>query len=204
MYTIKHNPDSNTLEVQDSNNKLYGKIYLNKGASLQELTLNGHPIIQDLSPLTYDTTYASSILFPFANRIKDGVYTFNGLDYQFDANQKEENIITEVNMETLDNIIKQNEYQSPYGIKIDTEGYELEVLKGMTESMADIDFIIAEVSVKKRFMNSYDFSELISLLSKNNFELIDILNNTIDSPRFFDCLFVNKQSFRFLSDMNKF
>jgi aldose 1-epimerase len=91
VYTIKHNPDSNTLEVQDSNNKLYGKIYLNKGASLQELTLNGHPIIQDLSPLTYDTTYASSILFPFANRIKDGVYTFNGLDYQFDANQKEEN-----------------------------------------------------------------------------------------------------------------
>lgn len=120
------------------------------------------------------------------------------------TNQKDENVVTKVKIETLDNIIKQNEYQSPYGIKIDTEGYELEVLKGMTESMADIEFIIAEVSVKKRFINSYDFSEVVSLLSKYNFELIDILNNTIDSPRFFDCLFVNKQSFRFSSDMENF
>lgn len=91
MYSIKHNKDLNTLEVKDSKNQLYGKIYLNQGASLQELTLNDHAIIQDLSPLTYDTTYASSILFPFANRIKGGAYSFNGENYQFDANQKEEN-----------------------------------------------------------------------------------------------------------------
>lgn len=91
MYNIKHNKDKNTLEVKGLNNQFYGKIYLNDGASLQELTLNGHAIIQDLPPLTYDTTYASSILFPFANRIKDGAYTFNNKNYQFDPNQKEEN-----------------------------------------------------------------------------------------------------------------
>lgn len=91
MYNIIHNQDLNILEIKDSNQLLYGKIYLNDGASLQELTLNGITIIQDLSPLNYKDSYASSILFPFANRIKDGSYSFNGKNYQFEINQKEEN-----------------------------------------------------------------------------------------------------------------
>ncbi|MEP5340647.1 MAG: aldose 1-epimerase [Algibacter sp.] len=91
MYSINHNHQSNYLEISNSNKTSYAKIYLDAGASLQELTLNGHAIIQDLSPLSYSDTYASSILFPFANRIKDGVYAFEGKTYQFEANQKEEN-----------------------------------------------------------------------------------------------------------------
>ncbi|MDO5981518.1 aldose 1-epimerase [Flavivirga spongiicola] len=91
MYKINHNKALNLLEVENSENKVYGKIHLNSGASLQELTLKGHAIIKDLSPLTYANTYASSILFPFANRIKDGVYTFNNKAFQFEINQKEEN-----------------------------------------------------------------------------------------------------------------
>lgn len=91
MYNIKHNKDLNVLEIKNPSGNLYGKINLNEGASLQELTLNGTAIIQDLAPLPYSSTYASSILFPFANRIKDGAYTFNGNDYAFEINQVEEN-----------------------------------------------------------------------------------------------------------------
>lgn len=91
MYTIRHNKELNIIEIKNSSNTVYGKIYLNDGASLQELTLNGHTIIKDLSPLDYKDMYASSILFPFANRIKDGTYSFGGKDYQFEINQKEEN-----------------------------------------------------------------------------------------------------------------
>ena len=91
MYDIKLQQNSNILEIENSKNKLYAKIHLNDGASLQELTLNGHAIIQNLAPLTYDITYASSILFPFANRIKDGVYTYEERDFQFETNQQEEN-----------------------------------------------------------------------------------------------------------------
>ncbi|GAB1858035.1 aldose 1-epimerase [Flavobacteriaceae bacterium MHTCC 0001] len=90
MYSIHHLKDHNTLEVKNSDSSVYGKIYLDEGASLQELTLNGHAIIQDLSPLPYADTYASSILFPFANRIKDGAYQFKGIHYQFEKNQVEE------------------------------------------------------------------------------------------------------------------
>ncbi|TWO33188.1 aldose 1-epimerase [Seonamhaeicola sediminis] len=89
MYTIKNDQKLGVLEIKNADT--YAKIYLNKGASLQELTLNDHEIIKDLSPLSYADTYASSILFPFANRIKDGKYTFEGEDFQFEPNQKEEN-----------------------------------------------------------------------------------------------------------------
>ena len=91
MYKINHDKTLNILEIENPKNKVYGKIYLDSGASLQELTLNGHAIIKDLSPLNYMSTYASSILFPFANRIKDGVYTFNDNEFQLEINQKEEN-----------------------------------------------------------------------------------------------------------------
>ena len=91
MYKINHNKELNILEIENSENEVSGKIHLDSGASLQELTLKGHAIIKDLSPLTYANTYASSILFPFANRIKDGAYTFNDQDFQFEINLKEEN-----------------------------------------------------------------------------------------------------------------
>ncbi|TYA78586.1 aldose 1-epimerase [Seonamhaeicola marinus] len=91
MYNINHHKALNYLEIENSETNFFAKIILNEGASLQELTLDGHEIIKDLSPLTYADTFASSILFPFANRIKDGKYTFNGSDFQFEANQKEEN-----------------------------------------------------------------------------------------------------------------
>lgn len=69
----------------------YAKIYLNLGGSLQELILNNNHVIKDLVTLTYDKTYASSILFPFANRIEDGIYKFDGKDYYLDINQVQEN-----------------------------------------------------------------------------------------------------------------
>lgn len=91
MFTIKHDSASNHLEIKNSDQNVYVKIFLDDGASLQELILNNHHIIKDLSPLTYNTTYASSILFPFANRIKDGKYEFEGNVYQLDINESANN-----------------------------------------------------------------------------------------------------------------
>lgn len=91
MYNINHNQDLNCLEIKSFDNSLDAKIYLNDGASLQKLTLNNHAIIEDLSPLLYKNTYASSILFPFANRIKDGTYPFEGEIHKFEINEPDNN-----------------------------------------------------------------------------------------------------------------
>ena len=95
MYQIKHTKDLkaglNFVEIEDSNKSSYAKIQLNLGGSLQELTLLNHQLIKDLHPLTYNNTYASAILFPFANRIADGSYVYENKTYQLEINQKEEN-----------------------------------------------------------------------------------------------------------------
>jgi aldose 1-epimerase len=91
MFNIQHDRDFNHLEVKNSKNNIYAKICLNDGGSLQELVLNKHHIIKNLVPLTYQNTYASSILFPFANRISDGMYEFQGKSYFLNINQHEEN-----------------------------------------------------------------------------------------------------------------
>lgn len=92
MYKIEHINDRqfNMVKLANTNSSSFAKIYLNEGASLQEFVLNNTTIIENLSPLHYANTYASSILFPFANRIKDGSYSFNDNNYQFEINQKEE------------------------------------------------------------------------------------------------------------------
>lgn len=93
MYKIELIKDSpfNHVKLVNTNNNSYAKLSLNNGASLQELVINNTVIIEDLSPLEYTDTYASSILFPFANRVKDGIYSFNEKDYQLDINEKKKN-----------------------------------------------------------------------------------------------------------------
>jgi len=91
LYQINHQTKKNYLEIENSNKTAYAKIHLNDGASLKELILDGKCIIKDLEPLKYQSTYASSILFPFANRIKDGHYTFEGKSFDFEINEKAAN-----------------------------------------------------------------------------------------------------------------
>lgn len=117
MYIFKHTNQSKQelkyIEIEDVQKTTYAKIYLNLGGSLQELTLNGQAIIKDLSPLTYNNTYASSILFPFANRIKDGKYKFKDNDYQLDINEKKCNnaihgLVYNKNFEVIDEKATEN------------------------------------------------------------------------------------------------
>lgn len=91
MYSINHIKNSskniNIIEVSNSKKNNFAQIDLDKGASLQVLTLKKNVLIEDLKPLTYSNTYASSLLFPFANRIKDGTYRFNKHTYKFNINE---------------------------------------------------------------------------------------------------------------------
>lgn len=95
MYKINHihnkEQELNYLTLESVDNNSNAKICLELGGSLQELKLNNNSIIKDLHPLTYETTYASAVLFPFSNRIKDGKYTFKQKQYQLHINRKEEN-----------------------------------------------------------------------------------------------------------------
>jgi FkbM family methyltransferase len=65
--------------------------------------------------------------------------------------------------------------KDPVGIKIDTEGYELEVVKSLNCNLSRLAFIVAEVSLKKRFESSYSFAEFINYMDSKGFSLADLL-----------------------------
>ena len=74
------------LRSSDSSTKLC--LCLNKGGSIDKLTIKNITIITNLHPIPFNKCYPSSILFPFVNRIKDGVYNFKNKNYQFYCNEK--------------------------------------------------------------------------------------------------------------------
>ncbi|MGY6649580.1 aldose epimerase family protein [Wenyingzhuangia sp. IMCC45574] len=86
MYTINQTQENGLDYVVLTSANASAKICLSRGTALEELVLGGIPVIKDL-PIDYSSSYASSILFPFANRIKDGKYEYNGETFQLDCNE---------------------------------------------------------------------------------------------------------------------
>ena len=93
MFTIKkiHSKDNKVIEITNSVSGTKAKIQLSYGASLDELIIRNIKVITNLYPLDYIKTYPSSILFPFANRINDGQFNFNGTNYNLPCNEKQLN-----------------------------------------------------------------------------------------------------------------
>lgn len=88
MYKVKTLSENGLsfIELQNANQTTTAKICLDQGARLQELKFNGVYLIKEQPNFDYASSYASSILFPFASRIKEGKYRFQGVDYQLNPN----------------------------------------------------------------------------------------------------------------------
>ena len=74
------------VELQNSSKTTKAKICLEQGARVVSLKFKDKFIIKEQPDFDYKDSYASSILFPFASRIKEGKYAFEGNDYQFETN----------------------------------------------------------------------------------------------------------------------
>ena len=76
----------------------------------------------------------------------------------------------------LDTIIDKKEELGKIGIKIDTEGFELDVILGATETLKHSKFVIAEVRHNHESLKGvYKLHEFMDIMSKNNFTLSKIL-----------------------------
>lgn len=89
---IKH-ANTRLEHIHIQNDTVSSRIYPNLGASMQELCINGEHIIDGITNdqnglEDYDSTYKSSILFPFPNRIKDGNYSISDTSYNLKINEK--------------------------------------------------------------------------------------------------------------------
>ena len=76
----------------------------------------------------------------------------------------------------LDTIIDKKEELGKIGIKIDTEGFELDVILGASETLKYSKFVIAEVRHNHESLKEvYKLQEFMDLMIKNNFSLSMIL-----------------------------
>jgi len=83
---------------------------------------------------------------------------------------------------TLDALLDKHHFQAPFGLKIDTEGSEYQVIEGATNFLRDTQFVIAEVNVAKVYEGSYSFAEFIEIMAENSFALCDILYTKREGP----------------------
>ena len=83
-----------------------------------------------------------------------------------------------IEVRKLDSIMKSDpdNFKPPFGLKIDTEGFELNVIQGAREFLKQTQFVIAETNVIPRHENSYTFHEFVNAMNEEGFELVDILN----------------------------
>jgi FkbM family methyltransferase len=93
-------------------------------------------------------------------------------------------------LDTLDNFFKENKISSVDLIKIDTEGYEYFVLKGLVENFYKVKFIIFEHHYDNMLIKNYTFLNINELLKKNNF--IKIYKLKMPFRKTFEYIYVNQ------------
>jgi len=76
-------------------------------------------------------------------------------------------------------------------LKIDTEGYELEVLKGLGEKIKIINFIYFEHHYDNMIKKNYKFSEIHNFLLKNDFK--SVFKIKMPLRKSFDYIYKKKQ-----------
>jgi aldose 1-epimerase len=93
IYNIKKTETKNksSLQIQNKNIGLKAVIDLKEGARLKTLTIDNISLINEDKNLPYAETFASAILFPFANRIENGIYNYKNNAYQLACNEGKRN-----------------------------------------------------------------------------------------------------------------
>lgn len=89
MFTIKKIQKNhfNYIKLENKSNRSIAKISLQEGGRLEKLKFKGVSIIEDQPNFEYKDCYSSAILFPFANRIEEGKYSYKNKEYQFKSNE---------------------------------------------------------------------------------------------------------------------
>lgn len=74
----------------------------------------------------------------------------------------------------LDTLLENHpEFILSHAIKIDTQGYELEVLKGCPNLLKNLEVVLLEVSLVKTNNGAPSFAEVVFFMLSNNFMLFD-------------------------------
>lgn len=95
-----------------------------------------------------------------------------------------------IRISTLEDYIDQNNINTVHFMKIDTEGYEYEVLKGLGKKFDAVKLIMFEHHYHDMLQKGYTFSDIHKLLTDNNF--IKIFKAKMPFRKTFEYVYINK------------
>jgi FkbM family methyltransferase len=73
---------------------------------------------------------------------------------------------------TLDEVFRQQQLGGVYLVKIDVQGYEIEVLKGAEQSLPKIDHIFVESGIQRLYESAPRFNDVFEFLTARGFHLM--------------------------------
>lgn len=76
----------------------------------------------------------------------------------------------------FDALFPSGSFERPAMVKIDVQGFELAVLKGMTGCLGQVDSIIVEVSTLATLIAAPELAEVVGWLDRQGFVLADVLS----------------------------
>lgn len=95
-----------------------------------------------------------------------------------------------ISIHTLDEIFGGKPIVRPLLLKLDVQGFELNVLKGGADLLARVDHILIELSLEELYRGQPLFDEVYCFLHQKGFELIDILE-LLRNPNTYELLQVD-------------
>jgi len=91
---------------------------------------------------------------------------------------------------TLDSFIKENKLTSIDILKIDAEGYEFKILKGLKNNIHETKVILFEHHYDNSLIKNYKFSDINKFLKKNNFK--KVYKNKMFFRKIFEYVYINR------------
>ena len=156
-------PDVDTFKILSENCKNLDNVYLNNygiGSETNELEFYKHDINSELNGF-----------YKLNDKSKDSI--------SLNSNNADE-YKTKINHNSIAKIIKLSSYIKENNIskidllKIDTQGYEEECLKGIENEFNKIKIILTEIMFYDLYTKSLSFYDLEKYLIPNNFKIYDI------------------------------
>lgn len=106
--------------------------------------------------------------------------------------------VERVKLKLLDKIVEDTIFSKPDLVKIDTQGYELEILKGGEKTLGSAEFVLLEVSMLDIYKDVPLVAEVMAYMSARGFLLYDIcsiMRRPLDRALFqSDFLFIREDS----------
>lgn len=97
-----------------------------------------------------------------------------------------------INLDKAENYIKENKIDKIDLFKIDTEGYEYNILKGLGKKILNIKYIYFEHHYDDMIIKNYSFSDIHKLLTKNKFK--KVIKNKMLFRKSFEYVYFNTKN----------